>query len=110
MGDLDQIKADDFVTIRNMGGVIGIEKVIRITKTRVITAGPGVAAETRWKKSTGKEVGDKDRWHIVHIDDDGTIQNWTGDMGDDFCIINRFGKKRAGDQLDGRTWKEMPSG
>lgn len=43
-------------------------------------------------------------------DDDGTVQNWTGNMREESCVINKFGKKRAGRELDGRIWEEMPNG
>jgi protein gp37 len=44
-------------------------------------------------------------------DDDGTWQNHCGDPGEDMsrvAVLNRWGKKRAGRMLDGRTWDEFP--
>ena len=67
MGNLEQIKAGDSVTILNARTVVEIMQVVRVTKTQVITCRSESNVETRWKKSTGRKVGEHSRWSYVDI-------------------------------------------
>jgi hypothetical protein len=67
--NLDTLSVGDFVTIIARGDPTSIKKVIRITKAQIITAGPNsIITESRWNKSSGREVGSSDRWSFIHIE------------------------------------------
>jgi protein gp37 len=46
--------------------------------------------------------------HVWFNEDLGRPTNYAGQWGEDSQVVSRAGKKRAGRELDGRTWDEFP--
>jgi len=54
---LEDIKTGDYVTVRDLNGPRRISKVVRTTKTQIITEGFQEGQEFKWKRSSGYAVG-----------------------------------------------------
>ena len=54
---LEDIKTGDYVTVGDLDGPHRIFKVVRTTKTQIITEGFQEGQEFKWKRSSGYAVG-----------------------------------------------------
>lgn len=67
MQEKREFKVHDRVTTRRAGhGTTRIGTVTRLTKTQVIVQYPGVKAESRFNRETGRSIG-TDTWSAVHL-------------------------------------------
>lgn len=68
MNKLENIKVGDEVVVVSSGETRCIKKVLKLTKTQIIAEGWNErSGPTRWKKNTGKEVGNNNQWNFTHI-------------------------------------------
>jgi hypothetical protein len=61
MRNLEDIKPGDYITRHYQAQPTSIMKVLRVTKTQIITK------DTKWRKSNGKEIGNNDPWSWTYI-------------------------------------------